>query len=46
MTGYFKRGDFTDGLVHGVSKAGELLARHFPRRPNDRNELPDAVERD
>ncbi len=43
MTGYFKRGEFTDGLIHGVARAGELLAAHFPRAPDDRNELPDDV---
>ena len=40
----FKRGDFTDGLVLGVERAGKLLATHFPRRPDDRNELSDSVE--
>ena len=40
----FKRGDFTAGLVLGVERAGELLAAHFPRRPDDRNELPDSME--
>ena len=40
----FKRGDFTDGLVLGVARAGELLADHFPRSPDDRNELSDSVE--
>jgi uncharacterized membrane protein len=46
MTGHFRKGDFTAGIVHGVQKAGEILARHFPRRPDDRNELPDAVGHD
>lgn len=46
MTGHFKRGAFTDGLVHGVERAGELLAAHFPREPGDRNELPDDVVED
>jgi uncharacterized membrane protein len=46
MTGYFKRGEFTDGLVHGVGRAGELLAAHFPRAPHDRNELPDDIVED
>jgi uncharacterized membrane protein len=45
MTEHFKRGDFTDGLVLGIHRAGELLAQHFPRRPDDRNELPDQIER-
>lgn len=45
MTDHFKRGEFTDGLVLGIHRAGELLAQHFPRRPDDRNELPDQIER-
>lgn len=44
MTEHFKRGDFTAGLVHGIDRAGALLAEHFPRQPNDRNELPDEIE--
>jgi uncharacterized membrane protein len=30
MVGYFKRGEFTEGVVHGVERAGALLAAHFP----------------
>jgi uncharacterized membrane protein len=37
----FHREAFTDGIVAALTKAGELLAHHFPRRPDDRNELPD-----
>jgi uncharacterized membrane protein len=44
MSDHFKRGDFTAGLVLGVDRAGALLAEHFPRSPDDRNELPDQVE--
>jgi uncharacterized membrane protein len=40
---HFKREAFTDGLVHALERAGELLAVHFPRRPDDRNELSDEV---
>ena len=31
MAGYFRRSEFTPGIIHGVQKAGELLAEHFPR---------------
>ena len=39
----FRREAFTDGIVAALAKTGELLARHFPRRPDDRNELPNHV---
>jgi uncharacterized membrane protein len=42
----FRRGDFTEGVVHGISKIGEVLAAHFPRRSDDRNQLPDEVTED
>jgi len=45
MTEHFKRGEFTAGLVLGIDRAGTLLAEHFPRNPEDRNELPDRIER-
>ena len=41
---HFKTGDFTGGLVHGIERAGALLAENFPREPGDRNELPNRVE--
>ncbi|MEQ1860734.1 MAG: TPM domain-containing protein [Chthoniobacteraceae bacterium] len=37
---------FTDAIVNAIHKAGELLARHFPARPDDRNELPNEIVRD
>ena len=43
MTVPFKQGDFTAGLLAGIGRAGALLATHFPRLPDDRNELPDQV---
>jgi uncharacterized membrane protein len=46
MTAYFRRSEFTIGLVHGIRKAGELLAEHFPHQPDDQNELPDEIEHD
>ena len=40
----FRHGDFTEGIVQGVRKVGEILARHFPRAKHDRDELPDAID--
>ncbi len=31
MTDHFRKSEFTEGIVHGVRKAGELLSEHFPR---------------
>src|SRR5688572_27197355 len=45
MSEHFKRADFTQGLVLGIERAGALLAEFFPRRTDDRNELPDRIER-
>lgn len=30
MAGYFRKGEYTEGLVHGIERAGALLAEHFP----------------
>ena len=32
MGGHFRKSEFTPGILHGVQKAGELLAEHFPRQ--------------
>jgi uncharacterized membrane protein len=42
----FKDARFTEGLVAAIENAADLLAAHFPRRPGDRNELPDEIARD
>lgn len=36
----YRRGDFEAGSVAAVRQVGELLARHFPARPDNPNELP------
>lgn len=49
ISGYekiFRKFEFTQGILHGVQKAGELLVEHFPRGPDDRDELPDNVAHD
>jgi uncharacterized membrane protein len=35
-----------EGLIAAVAAVGETLRRHFPRGPDDRNELSDAVSVD
>ena len=44
MREHFKAENFSDAVVQAIGKAGELLAQHFPRQPDDTNELTDAVE--
>ncbi len=43
MRAHFQREEFTDALVEAIENVGRLLAQHFPRRSDDRNELPDSV---
>ncbi len=43
MARYFRAGDFTEGLVHGIREAGRILTRDFPVNPHERHELPDTV---
>jgi uncharacterized membrane protein len=46
MSGHFRKAEFTSGVLHGIRNAGELLARHFPRQPDDVNELPGDIAHD
>jgi uncharacterized membrane protein len=46
MTRDFRQSDFTGGIVKAIGRAGDLLAKHFPRRSDDRNELSDDVAHD
>jgi len=41
MEGAFAKGEFEHGVVSGIEEVSRVLARHFPPRPGDRNELPD-----
>ena len=40
----FRKGEFTEGVVEGVSRIGEALAKHFPRRADDRDEIPNVID--
>ena len=43
VLGGIARGSLADGLVAGIESAAEVLARHFPWRDGDRNEIPDRL---
>jgi uncharacterized membrane protein len=46
MTGHFRSGAFTQGIIHGIRRAGALMAVHFPHCAGDTNELSDEIEHD
>jgi uncharacterized membrane protein len=41
MEASFRADQFGEGALTGIGAVGDLLARHYPRKPGDRNELPD-----
>jgi uncharacterized membrane protein len=43
MREHFLREDFTEALLEAVEAAGALLAKHFPKTADSKNELPDDV---
>ena len=43
LLNYFREGKFTEGLVEGITIAGNKLKEFFPYQSNDINELPDDV---
>lgn len=45
MVSHFKNGNYKQGLVEGVLKAGEQLEKNFPWEHMDRNELPDHISK-
>jgi len=45
LSGRFRQGEFTEGLVEGIRAAGECLAAHFPYdKTADVNELSDEID--
>jgi len=41
----FIEGDFKQGIINGILRAGEELNLHFPWNPNDTNELSDEISK-
>ena len=46
VTGYFQRRDFTGGIILAISTVGKILAQHFPRHKDDRNDLSNEIAHD
>ena len=46
MRAHFKRGEFADGLVAAIKRAGLKLKKHFPYQKDDVNELSDDISYD
>lgn len=42
---HFKKGEFKEGLVNGILKAGEQLQKHFPWDEDNTNELSDQISK-
>ena len=38
-----REGRVADGMVAAIEHIGVVLAEHFPRAPDDRNEIPDKL---
>ncbi|CAM1334711.1 TPM domain-containing protein [Tenacibaculum aestuariivivum] len=45
MQDHFKKGDFKQGIVNGILKAGEELKSHFPWQVNDKDELSNEISK-
>lgn len=45
MQAHFKNGDFKQGLIDGILRAGEQLKKYFPWQENDINELSNEISK-
>ncbi len=45
MVSHFKKGDFKQGLIEGISKAGNKLKLYFPYQQGDTNELSNEISK-
>ncbi|MEQ9187931.1 MAG: TPM domain-containing protein, partial [Cryomorphaceae bacterium] len=43
MIGHFKEGRIVDGIIEGITDAGEQLKQYFPYQKDDTNELKDDI---
>jgi uncharacterized membrane protein len=45
MQAHFKNGNFKQGLIDGILRAGEQLKKYFPWQENDINELSNEISK-
>ncbi|MFQ3174370.1 MAG: putative membrane protein [Flavobacterium sp.] len=45
MVAHFKNGNFKQGLIDGILRAGEELKKHFPWSEDDTNELSNEISK-
>ena len=45
MVAEFRKGDFKQGLIDGITRAGEQLQKYFPWLQGDTNELSNEISR-
>jgi uncharacterized membrane protein len=45
IASHFRKNEFTQGLIEGIQKAGDALAKHFPWTHNDANELDNTISK-
>ena len=45
IVSHFKNGNFKQGLIDGIIKAGEQLQKHFPYLEGDTNELSNEISK-
>ena len=45
MVSHFKNGNFKQGLIDGITRAGEQLQHYFPWQEGDSNELSNEISR-
>ena len=45
MVAHFKQGDFKQGLIDGILKAGKQLETYFPYQEGDENELSNEISK-
>jgi uncharacterized membrane protein len=46
MEGHFRKGEFTEGAIKAIQHVADALEKHFPRRPDDRDELTNQISED